>query len=137
MHDFHPPISDAGLYWVVPVPQGQLTWGNGGKSATLQMKDIPCIDQPRWPAHDAATMPAVMSFKMVFETTDKAITYEDKSKHFRVTGFLATCTMEARVEVPSIKFTWQSDPIEKCKPADFAVIGEEVNGKYYDELAGR
>src|SRR2546422_10953608 len=24
----HPPIGDAGLYWVVPVPMGALRWGN-------------------------------------------------------------------------------------------------------------
>lgn len=70
-----------------------------------------------------------MSFKMVFEATNKAVTYDDKAKFFRVTGFLAICRMEARVTVPSIGFTWKSDPIDKC----FAVIGNEVNGKYYDE----
>ena len=121
---------------MVPVAAGQLTWGNGGKSATIEMSDVPVIDQPKWPAHGAAATPAVMNFKMTFEATDKAVTYEDKSRHFRVTGFLATCRMEARVRVPSIQFTWQSDPIEKCPPAEFAVIGEEVNGKYYDEAAG-
>jgi hypothetical protein len=133
VHDFHPPIGDAGLYWVVPVPMGALRWGNDGKSATIELANVPVIDQPKWPAHGAATSPAVMSFKMTFDATDKAVTYEDKARHFRVTGFLATCRMEARVEVPAAKFAWKSDPIEKCPPAEFAVIGEEVNGKYYDE----
>jgi hypothetical protein len=52
---------------------------------------------------------------------------------FRVTGFLATCRMEARVAVPSSDFSWKSDPIDKCPPAAFAVIGDEVNGKYYEK----
>ena len=135
MHDFHPPITDAGLYWVVPVPAGALQWNNGGKSATIEMKDVAVIDQPKWPARKAQTSPARMSFKMIFEATDTAVTYDDKAKHFRVTGFLAICRMEARVAVPSMGFTWRSDPIDKCPPAAFAVIGHEVNGKYYDEAA--
>jgi hypothetical protein len=37
--------------------------------------------------------------------------------------------MEA--EVPSIGLSWKSDPLETSK-CDFAVIGEEANGRYYD-----
>ncbi len=95
------------------------------------------IDQAKWPAHGAQTTPSRMSFKMIFEATDKAVTYDDKAKRFRVTGFLATCRMEARVAVPSIGFTWTSDPIDTCPPAAFAVIGNEVNGKYYEESGAK
>ena len=101
------------------------------------MQDVAVIDQPKWPARKAQISPARMSFKMVFEATDRDVTYDDKAKLFRVTGSLAVCRMEARVVVPSIGFTWRSDPIDKCPPAAFAVIGDEVNGKYYDEAATR
>lgn len=121
----------------MPVPAGKLTWGTGGRSALIEMQDVPVIDQPKWPAHGAATMPALVSFKMRFDATDKPVTYEDPSRHFRVKGFLADCRMEARVEVPSSKFAWKSDPIDKCLPAEFAIIGDEVNGKYYDEARER
>jgi hypothetical protein len=47
------------------------------------------------------------------------------------TGTRATCQMEAQVEVPSIGFSWKSDPLSTSK-CDFAVIGEEANGRYYD-----
>jgi len=57
-----------------------LTWGNGGRFATIEMRDVPVIDQPKWPAHGAQTSPARLSFKMIFEATDKAITYDDKAK---------------------------------------------------------
>ena len=122
IHDFHPPITDAGLYWVVPVPAGGLTWGPDGRSATLAMRDVPVIDQPTWPATDARFIPARMTFRMTFEATDKPVTYEDKLKRFRVQGFLATCRMEAEVSVPS---------------RGFAVIGEAVNGRHCDELAAK
>jgi hypothetical protein len=96
VHDFHPPITDAGLYWVVPVPTGALKWDNGGKLVTIEMHDVPVIDQPKWPAHGARATLARMSFKMIFTATDRAVNYDDKAKRFRVTGFLATCRMEAR-----------------------------------------
>lgn len=101
------------------------------------MKDVPVFDQPKWPAHGAAATPAIMTFKMIFEATDRPVTYEDKARRFRVTGYLANCRMQAQVEVPSARLTWKSAPIEQCRPADFAVIGEEVNGRYYDETIGK
>ena len=49
---------------------------------------------------------------------------------FRFTGHKATVQMEAQFEVPSIGFSFKTDPLEssQCK---FALMGEEVNGKYY------
>ena len=110
-----------------------MTWTDEGRAATIEMHDVPVIDQPQWPAHGAETAPGRMSFKMIFEATPEAIQYEDKDKHFRLKGFLATCRMEAQVRNLATGYSWLSDPIEKCPPAAFAVIGEEVNGKYYDE----
>jgi hypothetical protein len=48
---------------------------------------------------------------MVFEATNKAVTYDDKAKLYRVTGILAICRMEARVAAPSIGFSWRNDPL--------------------------
>ena len=39
------------------------------------------------------------------------IVYEDASKHFRVEGFRAKAQLEARIYVPSMRFTWISDPL--------------------------
>jgi hypothetical protein len=57
-----------------------------------------------------------VSFKVVFEATNKAVTYDDKAKHYRVTGILAICRMEARVAVPSIGFSWRNDPLINDHP---------------------
>jgi hypothetical protein len=95
------------------------------------MKDVSVVDQPRWPALDAVATPARMSFKMVWKSTGEPAKYEDASKHFRFTGFRASCQMEAQVDVPSIGFSWKSDPLDTSK-CDVAVIGDEVNGRYYD-----
>jgi hypothetical protein len=135
IHDLHPPIAPSGLYWVVPVPANGLTISADRKMFTLEMQNVPVIDQPRWPALDSVATPARMSFKMVWNSNGEPSVYEDASKHFRFTGTRAACQMEARIEVPSIGFSWESDPLDTSK-CDFAIVGEEVNGRYCDALGG-
>lgn len=131
IHDFHPPIAPSGLYWVAPVPEGGLTFSPDG-TATLKMDRVPIIDQPRWPAMDAQPTPAFMSFRMVWKPTAEPANTDDPAKMFRFTGHKATVQMEAQFEVPSIGFSFKTDPLEssQCK---FALMGEEVNGKYYSK----
>jgi hypothetical protein len=130
IHDFHSPISPEGLYWVTPVPASGLTFSADDKTATLQMSHVPIIDQPRWPAMDAETTPAYLDFKLVFKSTDKPVKYEDPTRQYRFEGFTAQAQLEAIVRVPSIDFTFKTDPLEDSS-CDFAVMGTEVNGKYY------
>jgi hypothetical protein len=112
------------------VPEGGLTVTSDGRQAILEMKQIAVTDQPRWPAYDAPFVPAVMSFRIVWKATDEKILIDDKEKHFRFAGFRATAQAEASVEVPSLNFSWKSDPIATSSAA-FAIIGNEENGKYY------
>lgn len=135
VHDFHPPISPEGLYWVTPVPSADLTFSTDGKIATLQMTRVPIIDQPRWPAMDAETSPAFMDFKIVFTATGEPVKYEDAARQYRFDGVRASAQLEATISVPSIDFTFKTDPLEASK-CDFAVMGSEVNGKYYDAEKG-
>jgi hypothetical protein len=95
------------------------------------MSNLPIIDQPRWPAMDAETTPAFMDFKLVFKTTDEPVKYEDPMRQYRFEGFKAAAQLEAAISVPSIGFTFKTDPLENSK-CDFAVVGGEVNGKYYE-----
>jgi hypothetical protein len=95
------------------------------------MRNVAVVDQPRWPALDSVATPARMSFKMVWKANGPPVTYEDASKHFRFTGMRASCQMEADVDVPSIGFSWKSDPLNTSK-CDFAIMGDEVNGRYYE-----
>jgi len=94
------------------------------------MTNVPIINQPRWPAMDAESTPAFLGFKLIFRTGDEAVLYEDPMRQYRFRGFKAVAQLEAEVRVPSIDFTFKTDPLETSK-ADFAVIGTEVNGKYY------
>ncbi len=112
------------------IPGGALTVSADGRRATLEMKDVPVIDQPSWPAHDAATMAAKLTFRIEWSATDEPAIYNDPAKQFRFTGWLATARLEAQVEVPAIDFSWKSDPLETSH-SSFAIIGSEVNGKYY------
>ncbi|MGA2215121.1 MAG: hypothetical protein ABSH31_17740 [Bryobacteraceae bacterium] len=126
----HPPIAVSGLYWVVAVQMGGLDISPNGKTMTLEMKNVPVVDQPRWPALDSLATQARMSFKMVWKSTGEPVLYENASRQFRFSGTRAACQLEAQVEVPSIGYSWKSDPLETSR-ADFAVIGEEINGRYY------
>lgn len=112
------------------MPAGGFEASGDGKTMVLQMKNVPVVDQPHWPALDATATPARMSFKMVWKSSGEPVSYVDAAKQFKFTGSIASCQMEAEVEVPSIGFSWKSDPLETSH-AEFAVMGEEVNGRYY------
>lgn len=94
------------------------------------MKGIEIIDQPKWPQFKAEAIPARMDLRIVWKATDEKFSYNDPQKQFRVDGFKAIAQLEASVEVPSIGFSWKSDSLE-TSTANFAIIGDEVNGKYY------
>lgn len=94
------------------------------------MKHLAVTDQPKWPAYDARVRPAIMSFRVVWKATGEKILIDDKQKHFRFEGYRAMAQAEAAVEIPSLNFSWKSDPINTSNAA-FAIIGNEVNGKYY------
>ena len=99
------------------------------------MANVPIIDQPHWPAMDAETMPAFLDFKVVFKSTDEPVVYDDANRQYRFQGFKADAQLEAVVHVPSIDFTFKTDPLDTSK-CDFAVMGTEVNGKYYEAGTG-
>ena len=115
---------------MTPVAEGSLTFGADEKTATLQIKDVPIIDQPRWPAMDAESSPAFMDFRLVFKATNEPLKYEDATRQYRFMGSKAAAQLEATIRVPSINFTFKTDPLEESS-CDFAVMGDEVNGKYY------
>jgi hypothetical protein len=79
---------------------------------------------------DAEPHPAFMDFKLVWKATSEPVKFEDPAQQYRFTGHKATAQLEASVRVPSLGFSWKSDPLASSS-ADFAVIGEEVNGRYY------
>jgi hypothetical protein len=110
-----------------------MTFSADGRTATLQMANAAIIDQPRWPAMDAETTPAFMDFKLVFQAGTEPVKYEDPARQYRFEGFKATAQLEATFRVPSIDFTFRTDPLESSS-SDFAVMGEEVNGRYYDAV---
>jgi hypothetical protein len=94
------------------------------------MTNVPIIDQPRWPAMDAESTPAFMDFKLFFKAADEPVKYEDPNRQYRFEGVKAVAQLEATIRVPSIDFTFKTDPLQASQ-CDFAVMGSEVNGKYY------
>jgi hypothetical protein len=96
------------------------------------MNNVAIIDQPRFPAIDARATPAIMSFRLIWRATDEKILYENPAQHFRVEGYRAIAQLEAQIYVPATGFSWKSGPLSQSQAA-YAIIGEEVNGRYYDE----
>jgi len=84
---------------------------------------------------DAETTPAFLDFKLVFTASDDPVKYENAMQQFRFEGFKASAQLEAKVSVPSIDFVFKTDPLETSK-CDFAVMGYEVNGTYYEGSRG-
>lgn len=81
---------------------------------------------------DAEPHPAFLDFKLIWKATEEPVKFEDASQQYRITGHKATAQLEASVRVPSLNFSWKSDPLASSH-ADFAVIGEEVNGRYFSQ----
>ena len=118
---------------MTPVPSTGLTLSENGQTATLEMSNVSIIDQPKWPAMDAETAPAMKDFKLVLKATDEPVTYEDPARQYRFDGFKASAQLEATFRVPSIDFIFKTDPLE-TSTSDFAVMGFEANGKYYGSV---
>jgi len=114
----------------VPVEAKDLKISPDGNTIALEMNHVPVVDQPQWPALDSVATPAQMTFKIVWRSTGEPVLYENPSQQFRFSGTRAECELEAQVQAPSIGFSWKSDPLETSR-ANFAVMGEEVNGRYY------
>jgi hypothetical protein len=89
---------------VVPVPAAGLTISADRKTITLEMRDVPLVDQPRWPAIDSIATPARMTFKIVWKSTGETVQYESPAEQFWFIGTRAECHLEAAVSVPSIGF---------------------------------
>lgn len=112
------------------VPEGALTVSADGQRATLEMRDVPVVDQPRWPAHDTPTHAARMSFRIEWTAHDEPVRYEDPQRRFRLAGWAAETRLEAEVDVPALGFHWKSDPLATSRAA-FGVIATEANGRFY------
>ena len=117
------------------MPSSGLTFSADGRTTTLQMANLQIIDQPRWPAMDAETNPAFLDFRLIFTATDEPVKYESAMQQYRFEGFKARAQLEATVRVPVIDFTFKTDPLETSQ-CDFAVMGTEVNGRYYEASNG-
>ena len=61
---------------------------------------------------DVESTPAWLDFKLVFKSTDESVKYEDPTRQYRFDGFKAVAQLEATVRVPSIGFTFKTDPLK-------------------------
>ena len=89
------------------------------------------VDGPKFPALDSISTSATLIFKLISKAT---VLDGDPQKQIRVEGYRATAQIEAQVNVPSIGFSWKSDPFSTSK-ANFAIVGDDANGRSYNVMA--
>jgi len=77
---------------------------------------------------DAESTPASMDFKLVLKAGDEPVKYEDPGRQYRFEGVKAAAQLEATIRVPSIDFTFKTDPLETSH-CDFAVMGKRSQWK--------
>ena len=77
-------------------------------------------------------MPKQPRRSWISSSSDEPVKYEDPARQYRFEGFKAEAQLEATVRVPSIDFIFKTDSLETSK-CDYAVMGSEVNGKYFEE----
>jgi hypothetical protein len=91
----------------------------------------PVIDEPMYPEAGPA-YPAVMSFRVVWESDGDLRTYEDPAKYFRIDGYPARAQAEFAVSVPELNLSWQSGRLQSSQSV-VAILGREVNGHHYEQ----
>jgi len=130
IHDLHPPISPAGLFWNILVPDSSVTIGPDGQTATLVLNDVAVIDEPKFPK-PGPVYHGTMSLRIVWQVAGGMRMFNNADKHFAVQGFVSAAKAEFTVSVPALNFSWTSYSMETSH-STFAGMGNEVNGEFYD-----
>jgi len=127
VHDLHTPIAPSGLYWTAALTGENLTLAADGRSATLEVSDLPVIDEPAFPKA-GPSQPGLASYRIIWRATGPLRTYADPTKHFLIHGYPAAVEAQVAVAVPSLGFTF----VGRATATVVAILGSEVNGYYAD-----
>ncbi|GAC1414504.1 MAG: hypothetical protein NVSMB5_02560 [Candidatus Velthaea sp.] len=130
LHDFHPPIAASGLFWTIRIPEDACTIDAATGSARVEVKNIFIVDQPEFPNRVPTTPGMLLDMRVAWQGTGQRERFEDAQKLFTVDAMRSRAQIEFSVSIPSIAFTWKSDPMATSS-ADFAIVGRERNGRYY------
>ncbi|GAC1543994.1 MAG: hypothetical protein NVS3B16_11250 [Vulcanimicrobiaceae bacterium] len=139
VHDFHPPISASGLFWTVRIPDQSATFAADGSSASVEVRDLAIVDQPRFPERAPTVRGTLAYMRVTWKSKPAARRFGDPGKQFVFDGHDAESQMEFDVRIPGINYVWKSDPLDRSH-AKFAIVGKESNGRYHSivmpDLAG-
>ncbi|GAC1406668.1 MAG: hypothetical protein NVSMB65_21500 [Chloroflexota bacterium] len=121
------PIAPSGLYWTTALTGENLTIAADGHAATLEVSDLPVIDEPAFPKA-GPSHPALASYRLIWRATGPLRAYADPTKHFLIHGYPATVEAQVAVAVPSLGFTFTG----RATATVVAILGSEVNGYFAD-----
>lgn len=145
IHDFNPgvpkpPDPSAGLFWTAPIRMSSVAIDLGEATASLHLEDFLTKDfftnRNNW----ITTIPpvdAIVSYTIRWsgalarvDVVDLENTGLTTNHRFAGRFIEGTATVEWSVSVPSMGFTFESDPADTSK-SQFAEIGHERNGVFF------
>lgn len=132
IHDIHPAIRPTGLYWTTQLDASNFTFSADGRKATLDMNNLECIDEPKWPNKQGPASPATISYHLEWTANGAQYPFSSAAKNFSVLAYPAQVRASFKVTVPSADFSWTSDPMETSTSTD-GLVGSEVNGTFYQQ----
>jgi len=132
LHDLHPENPPTNLHWTVPVDPASLVRGEGGRSATLTVTNLAVVDTPKFP-FNGPSMPATVSYTIAWRAMEGPFALVNGQGRYRAQFFKAEARIGFSATIPSMNFTFQSDPAESSQ-SPFAILAREVNGVYFDQL---
>lgn len=145
IHDFNPgvpkaPDPSAGLFWTAPIGMRSAAIDLGEATASLHLKDFVTKDffnnKNNW---ITTTQPveAIVSYTIRWSGVNARVDIVDfentgltTNRRFAGRFIEDTATVEWSVSVPSMGFTFSSDPAVTSKSV-FAEIGRERNGVFF------
>ncbi|GAC1409184.1 MAG: hypothetical protein NVSMB64_17910 [Candidatus Velthaea sp.] len=87
------------------------------------------VDQPEFPKRVPTSPGTLLNMRVAWEGTGRRERISDE-KSFAVDAVHSRAELEFSVSIPSLPFSWKSDPMS-TSAADFAIVGRERNGRYY------
>jgi hypothetical protein len=133
VHDYSPPISPSGLFWLVPLPAAAARADVARGTAAMRVRDldVPDYQDVESSVKNGPSVPATVSFDVEWGTVIARATRRNEAEAWGG-EFVET---ESRIAWSSRQegFAYQSDPIGTSTTV-WGVVGRQRSGVYFRQL---
>lgn len=129
IHDFSPGISEAGLFWTVPVHPETVAFTEDLSTVSFRVPSMGTVDAFNLPnaLAEGPTVPATVSFEVVWTASGPTRSLESEAHDFA--GDFRPATAAVAWTGSSERGHYQSDPPETSETI-YALVGRERNGAF-------